>query len=238
MSSPTVLLQEQIERAEALKHLPKNSPQYKIWCNTTTRIIREQFTDEYADIFARTWSPTPRHATSAEARRAFLTTLDNKVQVLQAIKEEYTRLQAEPSIDITRSSSLQTYDFHKEIKAVSLRLYEDKHYAQAVEEAFKRVIKEVKKIVKDKTGKEYINAVQLMERAFCFSHQEPVIKFNQLQNKEDENEQQGIMLLFNGMVKIRNKKAHTNVILDDQLRATEYLSLASLLMRLLDQFAA
>ena len=236
MSSPTVLLQEQIERAEALKRLPKNSPQYKIWCNTTTRIIREHFTDDYADIFARTWSPTPRYATPGEARRAFLKTLDEKVQLLQAIIEEYTRLQTEPSIDISRSLPFQTYDLHKEIKAVSLRLYENKHYAQAVEEAFKRVIKEVKRIVKEKTGEE-LDGDKVMNRAFGFSHQEPVVKFNQLQSQEDENEQQGMMFLFKGIVGIRNKKAHDNVILNDPIRAIEYLSLASLLMRLLDQFA-
>jgi hypothetical protein len=45
------------------------------------------------------------------------------------------------------------------------------------------------------------------------------------------------IILFKGIVGIRNKKAHTNVILDNPVRATEYLSLASLLMRLLDQFA-
>ncbi|HAG97728.1 MAG TPA: hypothetical protein DCL75_02420 [Ktedonobacter sp.] len=46
-----------------------------------------------------------------------------------------------------------------------------------------------------------------------------------------------MMYLFKGIVGIRNKKAHANVILNDQMRATEYLSLASLLMRLLDQFS-
>ena len=51
------------------------------------------------------------------------------------------------------------------------------------------------------------------------------------------DEQEAMMNLFKGIVGIRNKKAHTNVILDNPVRATEYLSLASLLMRLLDQFA-
>jgi hypothetical protein len=45
------------------------------------------------------------------------------------------------------------------------------------------------------------------------------------------------MFLFKGIVGIRNRKAHENIILDDPYRAIEYLTLASLLMRLLDEYA-
>jgi uncharacterized protein (TIGR02391 family) len=235
MSNAIVLLQQQIEKSEALKQLPRYSPQYKIWCDTTIRIIREHFNEEYVKMFDGIVSNTPRYASTVEARRAFIKSIEEKVQLLHAIIDEYNRLQVEPSIDISRSSALNTYDFHQEIKAVSLKLYEDKYYAQAVEEAFKRVIKEVKSIVQDKTGQEYMRADDLMNRAF--SPQNPVLKFNRLETSEDKDEQQGMMFLFKGIVGIRNKKAHDNVILDDPMRAIEYLSLASLLMRLLDQFA-
>lgn len=235
MSSPIVLLQQQIERAEPLKQLPNHSPQYKIWCDTTTKIIREHFTDNYAGMLKGILPSSLRYASTVDRRRAFISSIEEKVQLLQAIIEEYNRFQAEPSIDISRSSPLQRYDWHNEIKAVSLKLYEDKHYAQAVEEAFKRVIKEVKSIVQDKIGQEYKSADDLMNKTF--SPNNPVIKFNLLQTSEDKDEQQGIMFLFKGIVGIRNKKAHDNVILNDPVRATEYLSQASLLMRLLDQFA-
>jgi uncharacterized protein (TIGR02391 family) len=62
----------------------------------------------------------------------------------------------------------------------------------------------------------------------------PKIKFNSLATREEKEEQKGIMLLFKGIVGIRNRKAHDNVILDDPVRAMEYLSLTSLLMRLLE----
>ncbi len=42
------------------------------------------------------------------------------------------------------------------------------------------------------------------------------------------------MYLFKGIVGIRNRKAHENVILDDPMRAIEYLALGSLLLRLLE----
>ena len=236
MSNPILLLQQQIERAEPLKQLPNHSPQYKIWCDTTTKIIREHFTDDYAGMFDGILPSSFRYASTVDRRRAFISSIEEKVQLLQAIIEEYHRFQAEPSIDISRSFPLQRYDWHNEIKAVSLKLYEDKYYPQAVEEAFKRVIKEVKRIYKKKTG-QVLDGDMLMNRAFGCTNQTSVIAFNALQSPEDRDEQQGIMYLFKGIVGIRNKKAHDNVILNDPARATEYLSLASLLMRLLDQFA-
>jgi uncharacterized protein (TIGR02391 family) len=235
MSNSTLLLQEQIERAEALKKLPKHSPQYNIWYNITAKIIRDNFNSEYMEMFNKTGL---RHLggkkTPAEAKRAFLNLLDEKVQFLQSIIDEYNRFQNNPALDISRATPLDTYDFHQAVKLVSITLYENKHYAQAVEEAFKRMIQEVKRIVKEKTNQEY-DGDDLMNGAF--SLQNPIIKFNQLQSTEDRDEQKGMMFLFRGIVGIRNKKAHTNVILNDSARAIEYLSLASLLMRLLDQFA-
>ena len=82
MSSPIVLLQEQVERADALKQLPNYSPEYKIWCNTTTKILQEHFTNEYADMFNRIWSKRSRYASPAEERKAFNHLIEEKVQLL------------------------------------------------------------------------------------------------------------------------------------------------------------
>jgi len=238
VNNPTVLLQEQIEKAEALKKLPNYSPRYLIWCDTTSRIIQSNFNSNYEKTFEEIINPSISilHYNPDAIRADFLSKIDSSIELLYAIIDEYNRFQHNHEVDISRSSALNTYDFHEEIKAVSLKLLEDKHYPQAVEEAFKRVVKEVKRIVKDKTG-EVLDGDKVMNRAFGFSNQKPVIKFNQLQTKEDEDEQQGIMFLFKGIVGIRNKKAHDNVILNDPIRTIEYLSLASLLMRLLDQFS-
>jgi len=76
-----------------------------------------------------------------------------------------------------------------------------------------------------------------MNRAFGFEHQEPVIRLNRMRTIEEQDEQRGIMNLFKGIVGIRNRKAHENVILKNPIRAMEYLFLASLLMGLLEQYA-
>lgn len=93
--------------------------------------------------------------------------------------------------------------------------------------------------------KDYVNPIihpdqkldgdRLMNRAFGFENQEPVIKFNDLMTDEQKDEQRGILNLFKGIVGIRNRKAHENITLDDPLRCLEYLATASLLMRLLDK---
>ena len=44
------------------------------------------------------------------------------------------------------------------------------------------------------------------------------------------------MNLFKGIVGIRNRKTHDNVILYDTNRAIEYLTLASLLIRLFEEY--
>jgi uncharacterized protein (TIGR02391 family) len=62
----------------------------------------------------------------------------------------------------------------------------------------------------------------------------PVIAFNSLSTEAEKDEQTGLMFLFKGMIGLRNSKAHSNRLFDDPLRAHDYLSLASLLIRLLD----
>lgn len=234
MSDPALLLQEQIERAEILDKYSNYSPQYTIWCDTTLQIIEANFNVRYKEMFERAGKSYAIFLDEYEARADFLNEVNKKVEMLKTIIEEYKRFQSSRAVDISRSTPLDTYDFHIEIKAVSLRLFEDKHYAQSVEEAFKRVVREVKRIVKEKTGQVY-DGDDLMNKAF--SPQNPIIKFNQFRSIEDKDEQKGIMFLFKGIVGIRNKKAHDNVILNDPIRAIEYLNLASLLMRLLEQFS-
>jgi uncharacterized protein (TIGR02391 family) len=139
-------------------------------------------------------------------------------------------------VSIGEKFSLMDYDLHPLIKEVSKKRFEDGHYADAVEAAFKEVIKRVKEYIKNKTG-ENLDGDRAMNRAFGFENQKPLIKFNNLKTEEEKDEQRGIMFLFKGIVGIRNRKAHENVILDDPYRAIEYLALASLLMRLLDEYA-
>lgn len=123
--------------------------------------------------------------------------------------------------------------FHPDIGRVSGRLLANAHAGQAIFEAFKAVNNRVK----DMSDLDEFDGKALMAKAF--SEQEPVLRLNEARNRSDRDEQEGFKLIFMGaMLGIRNPKAHESVEDVDGDRAAEYLALASLLMRRLDDAAA
>lgn len=137
-----------------------------------------------------------------------------------------------------RTALFSKYDFHPRIKGVAFELFEDGYYKEAIQNALVEVIDQVK--IKSKhpqrNGRE-LDGDDLMNLVFGCDTQTPKIRFNGLMSSLDRAEQRGIMFLFKGIVGIRDKKAHLNFIQNDPLQAIEYLSLASLLLRLLDDHA-
>lgn len=133
---------------------------------------------------------------------------------------------------------LKKYDLHPRVKAVSSKLFNDSHYKEAIQAALVEVINRVKQVAmhpKNGSNRE-LDGDQLMQKAFgCDGSNIPLIKLNKLVNGLDRAEQRGFMFLFKGVVGIRDKKAHLNFIQNDPYKTVEYLSLASLLMRLLEE---
>jgi uncharacterized protein (TIGR02391 family) len=230
------LLKEQINKIENLKTAEQWGPEYKIWKNTTTKIVEDLFGKDYLELFKHSDTSVFSYIDDGFNQKQYLEELDKKKKLLEGFIQEKTRLEVESFVSIGKTLGLMDYDLHSLIKEVSQRRFEDGHYADAVEAAFKEVIKRVKEYIKDKTG-ENLDGDKAMNRAFGFEKQDPLIKFNKLQTDEEKDEQKGIMFLFKGIVGIRNRKAHENVILDDPCKAIEYLALASLLMRLFDEYA-
>jgi uncharacterized protein (TIGR02391 family) len=117
---------------------------------------------------------------------------------------------------------------HPEVQRVSGQLMADGHGSQAIFEAFKAVnirVKELSGLPDD--GK------SLMAKAF--SERDPVLRLNEGKSRSDADEQEGFKLILMGVMQgIRNPKAHDLIVNTDQERVTEYLALASLLMRRLD----
>lgn len=87
--------------------------------------------------------------------------------------------------------------------------------------------------VKEKSRKHDLEGAPLMTTVF--SKNRPVLSFNDLTDKSDEDEQEGMMHLFMGAVLgLRNPRAHT--LLDDSPEmALEYIALISLLAKRVDQ---
>lgn len=117
---------------------------------------------------------------------------------------------------------------HPEVVRVAGPLYRDGHLASAIFEAFKAIEVRVRRL----SGLQG-SGRDLMARAFRES--DPALPLNRGETDVERDEQEGFKLIFMGAMQgIRNPKAHDEVAQEDADRALDYLSLASLLMRRLD----
>ena len=116
-----------------------------------------------------------------------------------------------------------------QIRRVSGTLFKDKHFARAVEEAFKCL----NNAVKERSGSTDADGAGLMKTVF--SANSPVLKLNSFQTRSEKDEQLGYMEIFSGsMTGIRNPRAHEHSLVDDSDVALELLVLANHLMRKID----
>jgi uncharacterized protein (TIGR02391 family) len=127
--------------------------------------------------------------------------------------------------------SLDPYrlELHPRIAAVSVELFRDGHYRNAVLDAavaLTNMVKE-KSRVHDKDG------VNLMRHVF--SPNQPQLAFNGLADQSERDEQDGLMQLFAGAVlALRNPRAH-GVVPDSPEYATECLAFLSFLAKHLER---
>lgn len=184
------------------------------------------------------------HFPSSNLAVALIRTVQRGFLIRMAEGGKWKYIQKHPAASPSgkRTELFIRYDFHPQIKEVSFNQFEDGYYKEAIQNAFVEVVDQVKirtnypKIIKN--GRSYeLDGDDLMNRVFGCDNQVPLIKFNKLKNSLDKSEQRGLMNLFKGIVGIRDKKAHLNFIQKDPLKTIEYLSLASLLLRFLDECA-
>lgn len=122
-------------------------------------------------------------------------------------------------------------NIHPQINSVAKGRFDNGHYADSVEAAFKEVNSRVKSIYRNRTSVEKDGA-KLMQAAF--SVQNPIIKLGDITTETGTNVQQGYMEMFVGaMIGIRNPKAHCNQTISKS-DAIRKLHFASMLMFKLD----
>ncbi len=122
----------------------------------------------------------------------------------------------------------QGLELHSEIARAASGLFRDGHYSNAVEAA----VKALNDLVRLRSGLS-LDGTTLIEHAFSLKN--PVLRFNGLSDKSDEDEQIGFMMLFKGAVAgLRNPRAHS-FINDEPERALEFIAFVSLLAKLLDE---
>jgi len=138
----------------------------------------------------------------------------------------FTEAPSEPS------GGLHPFDqrnIHPKIEDVSKKLFDDGYYSQATFEAFKLIDKEVQARAKvNESG------VKLMMKAF--NENAPLIQLTNLSTTSEKDEQEGYKFIFAGSVAaIRNPRGHEVNLPDSPTQCLDHLSLASLLLRRLEE---
>ena len=120
-------------------------------------------------------------------------------------------------------------DIHDSLPKIVRTLFDNGHYAQATFEAFKYLDKLIQKIT---TSTE--SGFKLMMQAFTGTPPSVVLTANITISEQDE--QKGFQFVFAGaMLAIRNPRGHEYSINDSPDQCLDHLSLASLLLRRLEQ---
>ena len=166
-----------------------------------------------------------------EAKEGFRRGFHNAITTLELIIdtfEENLSDQGESPVAIA-NDIFQEINLNRDIYRAAIKLFEDGHYANAIENAFK--VLESK--VKIRSGRNDLHGTDLMQTVF--SPKNPILKFNTLQNDSEISEQQGMMFLYSGLISaLRNPRAH-NIIEDTPQMAIEIISFINLLVKALDK---
>jgi uncharacterized protein (TIGR02391 family) len=119
-------------------------------------------------------------------------------------------------------------NIHTRLQSTSKKLFDDGHYALATFEAYKLLDKEVSAMAKlSESG------VKLMMKAF--SEQSPLIRLTDMASTSEKDEQEGYKFIFSGSVMaIRNPRGHEYGVKESPTECLDHLSLASLLLRRLE----
>ncbi|ETX04591.1 MAG: hypothetical protein ETSY2_27960 [Candidatus Entotheonella gemina] len=118
---------------------------------------------------------------------------------------------------------------HPDIAKVSQQLFDDGHYAQATFEAYKFIDKKVQILSKSSES-----GVKLMMKAF--SEKNPQVQLTALKTQSEKDEQEGYKFMFSGSIMaIRNPRGHEPGMKETPTECLDHLSLASMLLRRIEQ---
>jgi uncharacterized protein (TIGR02391 family) len=146
--------------------------------------------------------------------------------LIETLEEKIEETPEEPSVRAKRT--FRESNIHPELIKGIGKLFEDGHYANAVEDACKIL----EMFVQMRSMRPDLSGTDLMQKVF--SPKNPILKFNELKTETDLSEQQGMMFLYAGaMLALRNPRAHS-IRVDDPENALDIILLISLLLKSLD----
>jgi uncharacterized protein (TIGR02391 family) len=123
----------------------------------------------------------------------------------------------------------ETRGIHDGLPPKVKKLFDDSHYAEATFQAFKFVDKTIQKLSAVKES-----GLKLMMAAL--NESSPLVQLTACSNTSEKDEQKGYQFLFAGSVlAIRNPRGHEYDLEDSPDVCLDHLSLASVLLRRLEQ---
>ena len=167
----------------------------------------------------------------AESQANFAAGIPQTITMLEGLIIWLEEKREDLGIDTTASAqtAFKDMDLHPRIISVCNDLYKDGHYSDAVFDASKALLN----FVKEKSGQHDLDGAPLIRT--IFSRNNPILAFNSLSNQSEQDEQEGMMHLFEGAVlAIRNPRGHSFPY-DSPERALEYIGLLSLLANRLEE---
>lgn len=159
-----------------------------------------------------------------KGRTQVVNILKGLIRRLEEKREDLAGGQAAPP-----SSYFDKLKLHARIADVARELFMDDHHFDAVFAASKALVN----FVKERSGRPDLDGAPLMREVF--SRKASILAFNDLSDKTDEDEQEGLMHLFEGAaLAIRNPGGHAFPEGSEQ-RALEYISFLSMLAYLVQE---
>lgn len=229
-------LKKRLEEVQAIT--PRTDSDFSPLAQTIAEKVNATFSEIYgadtveaaeAKVMPRNFQPMFAPCSSEDKLRIFNAARSRVVARLQATIEIFEE-RYEDSDEDNEQRTLRAYgglDLHPEIARAATELYRDGHYANAVADA----VKALNGLVRMRSGEE-LDGSTLMERVFAPKN--PILRFNDMADQSDTDEQKGFMMMFAGAVAgLRNPRAH-KFIQDDPERALEFIAYVSLLAKLLD----
>jgi uncharacterized protein (TIGR02391 family) len=232
-------LKELADESERLKKLKYDNQEFVSWINRVNELLTFAFDGCDQEKFANLrWLSNPAAVGEKELNNIYQKNiLRCKTTILTIIDKYEVSINEEETVENKKKKEtpqlpIELFDaikFHPKIIEVSRNLFKTENYPQAILEAFKAV----NNYVKDKTGLTD-NGTNLMNSVF--NENKPILKVNELLTPSQKDEQKGFKFIFmGGQLGIRNLNAHDYIELKDPNVALEYLGLASLLMRRIDE---
>lgn len=233
-SNAIQILKDSLPQLAVFKSLHWDNQEYKLWRDKIVDILEVTFvrqSTEY-DRFTSAW---PHVLYAGGEQKLYVDELEMRETALKSIIQKYELVGIEEESDsptLSNQSVRNIFDsmqFHPKVIDVSKTLFTTGNYDSATLEAFKAI----NNYVKEKTGLSQ-DGTNLMEKVF--NENKPILKLNELLNPSDKDEQKGFKHMFMGsQLGIRNPRSHENVAQGDPIMALHCLSIASLLMKRVDQ---